>query len=67
MMVETCPICKVHSLENRICECCGYIANKSGVNVIPALIPNEYSVSMRYHQGKITCNCAGGPVCENQK
>lgn len=58
-MIETCPICKVFTLENGICNCCGYIARgRNAVNVISALEPNEYSVSMRYQQGKVICNCA---------
>lgn len=27
-MIETCPICRVHSLENGVCSCCGYEAKE---------------------------------------
>lgn len=66
-MIKTCPICKVHSLKDEICECCGYIANRNGINVIPAFTPNQYSANMRYRKEKVTCNCERGSVCENQK
>lgn len=52
-MIEVCPNCKVYSLNNRICDCCGYIANKSNANAIPAFKPNEYSV--QHHTGRTYC------------
>ena len=64
-MVEECPICKVFSLENGICNCCGYIVRgRNAVNVISALKPNEYSVSMRYQQGQVICTCTNIKIKE---